>query len=120
MTFDAEERSVLAALADVLIPAGEDFPSASEAGVASEGLDQVLSARPDLGVGLKGILGRACGRSAEEVVAELQKRDPASFNVLAELIPAAYFLNAKVRAKLGYDGQSSRPIDARADYLEGG
>jgi hypothetical protein len=39
MTFDASERTVLAGLADVLIPAGEGFPSASQAGVAGEGLD---------------------------------------------------------------------------------
>ena len=43
MTFDPTERAVLAGLADVLIPAGEGgFPSASEAGVAGQVLDEVL------------------------------------------------------------------------------
>ena len=48
MTFDSNERAVLAALADVLIPAAEGFPAASQAGVAGGGLDAVLSFRPDL------------------------------------------------------------------------
>ena len=34
MTFDDQDRALLAQLADVLIPAGENMPSASQAGVA--------------------------------------------------------------------------------------
>src|SRR6266540_1365323 len=52
MTFDPKEKALLGALADVLIPAGEGFPSASEAGVAAEGLENILSFRPDLAAGL--------------------------------------------------------------------
>jgi hypothetical protein len=117
MNFDANERAVLARLADVLIPAGDGFPSASEAGVAAEGLDQVLSFRPDLGEGLKKLLAAAEGRSADEFVAELQRNDPPAFGILTELVPGAYFLNAAVRAKLGYEGQTARPIDAQPDPL---
>jgi hypothetical protein len=40
MIFDEAERSILA---DVLIPASAGFLSASQAGVAAEGLDQVLA-----------------------------------------------------------------------------
>ena len=120
MTFDPTERALLANLADVLIPAGEGFPSASEAGVADAGLDQVLSVRPDLAAGLKKILASASGRPPAEVVVELQTKDPAGFGVLAEVVPGAYFLNPQVRAKLGYRGQGARPIDPRADYLEDG
>jgi len=120
MTFDPTERAVLANLADVLIPAGEGFPSASEAGVADAGLDQVLSVRPDLAAGLKKILASASGRPPAEVVVELQTKDPVGFGVLAEVVPGAYFLNPQVRAKLGYGGQGARPIDPRADYLEDG
>jgi len=120
MTFDPTERALLANLADVLIPAGEGFPSASEAGVADAGLDQVLSVRPDLAAGLKKVLASTSGRPPAEVVVELQKKDPAGFGVLAEVVPGAYFLNPQVRAKLGYRGQGARPIDPRADYLEDG
>jgi hypothetical protein len=120
MPFDATERATLAALADVLIPAGNGFPSASEAGVAGEGLDQVLGVRPDLGEGLKRLLAFAQDRPAATVVAELRTNDPASFGLLAELVPGAYFLNPAVRVQLGYHGQGPRPIDPRPDYLDDG
>ena len=66
MTFDATERAVLAGLADVLIPAGDGFPSASEAGGAGQVLDEVLSVRPDLAAGLKKLLASAKGKPAAE------------------------------------------------------
>jgi hypothetical protein len=118
MSFDTNERATLAALADVLIPAGDGFPSASEASVAGEGLDQVLTFRPDLAAGLKRLLASAQGQIAAAFVAELKKNDPASFGLLAELVPGAYFLNPQVRAKLGYQGQRARPIDPHPDYLD--
>ena len=120
MTFDANERATLATLADVLIPSGVGFPSASEAGVAGEGLDQVLSLRPDLAAGLKKLLASARGRPAGAFVAELRENDAASFGLLSELVPGAYFLNSQVRAKLGYHGQGPHPIDPRPDYLDEG
>jgi hypothetical protein len=118
--FNATERGVLAGLADVLIPAGEGFPSASEAGVAEEGLDRVLAVRPDLADGLKTILQLANGRQPAEVVAELRTTHPASFGALAEIVPGAYFMNEKVCAAIGYSGQVARPIDPNPDYLDDG
>jgi hypothetical protein len=120
MTFDPTERARFAALADVLIPAGEGFPAASSVGVAGEGLDQLLSVRPDLAAGLKKVLQEAKGRNPADVVKELQAKDPAGFGVLTEVVPGAYFLNSQVRAALGYSGQSPRPIDPRSDYLDDG
>ena len=118
--FTPTERAVFAALADVLIPPGEGFLSASQAGVAGEGLDQVLAVRPDLSAGLKSILQRAGGRPPAEIIAELQATDPASFAILAEVVPGAYFMNASVRQAIGYGGQTPQPIDPRPDYLEEG
>ena len=120
MIFDASERAVLAGLADVLIPAGEGFPAASAAGVAHEGLDAVLAVRPDLASGLKATLEKVKGRAPAEFIAELQTKDPASFSLLAELVPGAYFLNPQVRERLGYHGQGPRPIDPHPDYLDDG
>jgi len=120
MTFDANERAVLAALADVLIPAAEGFPAASQAGVAGGGLDAVLSFRPDLAEGLKSLLASSRGRPAAEVVADLKEEDPASFGLLAEIVPGAYFLNPQVRALLGYAGQVPRPIDPHPEHLDDG
>ena len=120
MNFDSAERSLLAGLADILIPAGDGFSSASEAGAAGEWLDQVLAVRPELVEGLKKILKLAHLRAPAESVAELQANDPAAFGVLAEAISGAYFLNPKVRAALGYDGQTPRAIDPRPDYQDDG
>ena len=120
MNFDANQRALLAALADVLIPAGDGFPSASQAGVAGEGLDQVISFRPDLAAGLMKALERAKGQPPADALADLEKNDPAAFGILAELVPGAYFLNPQVRAKLGYTGQSPHPIDPHPDYLDDG
>jgi len=120
MSIDANERAVFAALADMLIPASEGFPSASEAGVAAEGLDEVLLFRPDLVSGLKKLLTSSRGQPPAEVVAELQKNDPAGFALLTEIAAGAYFLNPQVLAKLGYTGQQPKPIDPHPDYLDDG
>src|SRR6266480_2995471 len=120
MSFDADERAVLAALADRLIPASEGFPSASEAGVAAKGLDEVLLFRPDVVSGLKNLLASSRGRPPAEAVAELQKNDPAGFGLLTEIAAGAYFLNPQVLAKLGYTGQEPKPIDPHPDYLDDG
>jgi hypothetical protein len=66
------------------------------------------------------LLTSAAGRAAVEFVAELQSKDPERFGLLAELVPGAYFLNPRVRAKLGYQGQNPRAIDPRPDYLDDG
>ena len=120
MTFDADQRASLATLADVLIPAGDGFPSASQAGVAAEGLDQVVSFQPGIAADLMNVLEQAKARPPAEAVADLQKNDPAAFGVLAELVAGAYFLNPLVRARLGYTGQGPRPIDPHPDYLDDG
>jgi hypothetical protein len=120
MNLNTEERSVLAGLADVLIPAGDGFPAASMAGVTSEGLDRLLAVRPDLTPGLKKLLSAAKGREPAEVMAELKATDPAGFGILTELVPGAYFMNPDVRSALGYDGQVPHPIDPRPDHLEDG
>ena len=118
MNFDPQERTTLAALADLIIPAGNGFPSASQADVADAGLDQVLAFRPDLGTGLKAVLASAAGHPAVEVVANLRANDPADFGVLTEFVSGAYFLNPQVRRLLGYEGQRPRLIDVGASDLD--
>ena len=118
--FNQDERAIFAALADVLIPAGEGMPSASQADVAGQWLDEVLAARPDLAEGLRDVLRKTAGREPQRAVEELRKGDPAAFGVLAETVPGAYFMNPKVREAIGYAGQDARPIDPRPDYLDDG
>ncbi len=128
MTIENKDRSTLAGLADVLIPASAGFPSASQVGVAAEGLDQVLAVRPDLAKPLKVILQSAKGRNPAEVVAQLQDENPASFAALAEIVAAAlaeivagaYFMNPQVRVAIGYHGQVPQPLASRPDHLNDG
>ena len=120
MTIENKDRSTLAGLADVLIPASAGFPSASQVGVAAEGLDQVLAVRPDLAKPLKGILQSAKGRNPAEVVAQLQDENPASFAALAEIVAGAYFMNPQVRVAIGYHGQVPQPLASRPDHLNDG
>jgi hypothetical protein len=118
MSFSTEDRRTLAALADVLIPAGVRFPSASAAGVAGEGLDLVLAARPDLAEPLARILRAARGRQPPAVLAELRSKSPDAFGVLAEVVPGAYFMNAAVRKALGYAGQDARSLGSDQEAVD--
>jgi hypothetical protein len=120
MTLSEQERKALAALADVLIPAGADLPSASAADVAGKWLDQVLAACPDLAAGLRELLHKTAGQEPGAAVAALRATDTAAFSVLAEVVAGAYFLNPDVRRAIGYSGQTARPIDPRPDYMEDG
>lgn len=112
----------LAELADALIPAGAGMPSATEAGAVGEWLDAVLAARPDLAVPLGGVTSATAGMEPAEAIAALPTRDPGGWAALTTAVPAAYFMNPDVRARLGYPGQEAVPIDPDAppDYLEDG
>ena len=120
MSFDQEDRNRLAQLADVLIPDSDGMPSASQAEVAGRWLDAVLAARPDLADGLRDVLNKAQAGDAQEVVAGFRATDPVAFEVLAEIVPGAYFMNPEVRQAIGYAGQAAHEIDPRPDYMEDG
>jgi hypothetical protein len=120
MSFDSGDRALLARLGDVLIPASDRMPSASQADVSGRWLDAVLAARPDLAPRLRDVLGKARGRDPSETMASFRQHDPAAFEVLAEIVPGAYFMNPDVRRAIGYDGQVPRPMDPRPDYMEDG
>ena len=120
MNFDTNERAVIGALADVLIPPGQGFPSASGAGVGGRGLDEVLCCRPELLEPLKRLVASASGRETREFLNELKCNDPLTFDLFADFVGGAYFLNPSVREKLGYGGQTTRAIDPHPDYLDDG
>jgi hypothetical protein len=122
MTGVALDRARLGELADALIPAGDGMPSATEAGAVGEWLDAVLTARPDLAVPLGGLAASTAGLAPAEAIAALPTRDPGAWAAFTTAVPAAYFMNPDVRARLGYPGQEAVPIDpdAAPDYLEDG
>lgn len=119
---DADQRAVLAALADVLIPAAEGMPSASEANAHGKWLDRALAARRDLEPVLARVLAEARGRDPDEEVRRLDAEEPEAFAALMTLVAGAYTMNLKVRKRLGYPGQKHNPPfpDEAEYYLDGG
>lgn len=97
---DASFRREFGEVADVLIPAGDGAPSATEAGVATIGLDLVLAARPDLKPDLVRITRYAVGMTASE----LRAASAADFDMLSLAVVAAYFMSPRVRTVYGYYG----------------
>jgi hypothetical protein len=116
------DRTTLAGLADVLIPAADRMPSASEAGAAGEWLDEVLRVRGDLEAPLHSLLERARGLDPAGEVERLERDEPEAFEALATAVAGAYFLNPEVRRLMGYPGQERRPIEPEdpPDYEQDG
>ena len=121
MALTDAQRAQLGAIADQLIPAGGGMPSASEAGVSGQYLDEVLTSLPDLGDALETTLAAVDGLDPAEAIAVL-RQDPAGWGVLTAVVPGAYFMNPAIRAAIGYPGLERRPIDPNAepDYLADG
>jgi hypothetical protein len=104
-----DDRTKLAAIADLLIPRTSGMPSASDAAVHGEFIDRVFSVRPDLAEGVRAALDEI----AEPVPAsfpELQARALPRLRSLAEAATAAYFLNPQVAQLVGYRKRSVIPI----------
>lgn len=116
----AQQRGLIKAAADLLIPAGEGMPAAG-AIVADGPVDRVLSARPDLVPKLAESLvsfEQLCHRRDE--VGNV-RRD-ARFGALRYVVAAAYYLDQRVRTSLGYDPERVAPVRGLEfpEYLEEG
>ncbi|MCA9131106.1 MAG: hypothetical protein KDB22_28675 [Planctomycetales bacterium] len=120
MKFTATHRETLGGLADQLIPPDEKMPSASQADVMGQGLDQVLKARPDLAEPLRKLLNEVEGVDSKAVLGELMSENSGAMGVLAEVVCGAYFMNPAVQAALGYTGQGPTEMEPRPDYMEDG
>jgi hypothetical protein len=118
----SDQRVTLTALADVIVPSTGGMPSASEADPTGRWLDRVLRARPDLVTPLRHLLDRAADCDPEEEVRRLSGEDPDGFGVLVLVVTGSYYLNVKVRRRIGYPGQNAvPPYPDEADYyLDGG
>ncbi len=115
---DDDARQTLIGLADLLIPASERMPSASQAGVGDTWIDRAMTARPDWVADLVALLARARGKEYRVILAELQTSEPATFTMLTEMVAGAYFMNPAVRALIGYPGQQAIAIKQVDEGLE--
>ena len=100
---DDRERATLAAVADHLIPAVADMPSAAEV-VTDDRLGFVLRARPDLAKPLKAALRADL---SEDVTQRLERlaAEPSNLAALQLAIVGGYYTDRRVRELIGYPGQ---------------
>ena len=117
---DDRERATLAAIADHLIPAAGDMPSAADV-VDDARLAFVLRARPDLAAPRAAALRADLGDDVAQRLERLTDEPP----VLAALqltIVGGYYTDRRVRELIGYPGQIA--IELRSweypAYLEEG
>src|SRR5687768_11225340 len=97
------------------------MPSASDAGAHGKWLDRALGARPELEADLVRVASEAAGRDPAEEVRRLHDEETELFRALTLAVSGAYYMNLKVRKRIGYPGQKSNPpFPDEADYyLEG-
>lgn len=120
--FTSEERARLRSLADALIPASDQMPSASGAGVADAQLDRVLRARPDLAAPLRDALGVDASATASSPATSAAESPETMPRILRYVVAAAYYLSPEVRAALGYDPEHVVPVSVQGypEYVEEG
>lgn len=113
------QRRIFAALADVLIPAAEGMPSASQVGLEGAPLDQVLSLRPDLHDDFFRALAAAAGKEAAAVLEQLNRDDHKAIGAVGVVASAAYYMHPEVHRLLDYPGQTARPAEPEEenDYM---
>jgi choline dehydrogenase-like flavoprotein len=117
MRVDEMDRAAFASLADLLIPSGDEMPSASAAGVHSHLLDRLLRVRPDL---LPPLLRAAdalrdnvtSGQLTLSGVEEWGATDRPAMAALMQLAAGAYYMNGDVRERLGYPDDVSQAVPA--------
>jgi hypothetical protein len=115
------EASILAAVADHLIPAAHGMPSAADV-VTADRLRFVLASRPDLLDPLRSALRPELGQDPAARLEALGRHEPATLGALQLVIVAAYYTDRKVRALIGYRGQEAIEVKSwiYPAYLEEG
>ncbi|GAS88338.1 hypothetical protein [Mycolicibacterium brisbanense] len=111
-------RLWLGAIGDLLIPAGEHMPSASEVDVSTTQLDVVLNARPDLIEDLNTAWARAAGLPPQMALDHLRTTYPVLYQSLCLIVAGGYYAHSDVLKRLGYTGQQPRTVQAGVDIDE--
>ena len=117
---DERERALFAAIADHLIPAAGEMPSAADV-VDDDRLAFVLRARPDLADPLKAALRDELGEDVARRLARLAD-EPTNLSALQLSIVGGYYTDRRVRDLIGYPGQMALELRSweYPAYLEEG
>ncbi len=104
------QRQTFAGIADVLIPAAEGMPSATQVGAHQEILDRAVELRPDLRPAFFRGLNAVAGQDPTTAAEHLNSKDPEALGAIGTLASAGYYMLQEVRDLIGYPGQENRPI----------
>ena len=115
---DSNQRGVLSNIADLLIPATDEMPSATDAGVPENLIDMVLGYREDLVVAFLVALTACSGKDPATALDELCGNSPEKFEALTLLISAAYFQSVKVKVALNYNPAPRAVNDDVDTYID--
>ncbi len=119
---DGGVRAAFRAIADVLIPAAEGMPAASEVDVHGPVLDRIIGLRPDLAERFFRGIGAIAGLPPETAAVQLNAADPQALAAIGLVASAAYYMQPRVRELIGYPGQEKRPgnPDETPEYVANG
>jgi hypothetical protein len=114
-----DELRRYAELADVLIPACDGMPSASQADVPGRWLREAVRLRPDLRPALDTVLRVARDHGTpQDALRRVAVEFPDAFEALGILTAGAYYMDPRVRELMGYPGQEARRVTDDTDsYL---
>ena len=115
-----EERATFAAIADHLIPAAHDMPSAAEI-VGDDRIEFVLRARPDLEQPLRASLRPDLGSDVQARLDALA-HEATNLAALQLAVVGGYYTDKRVRELIGYPGQMAIEVKSWLvpEYLEEG
>jgi hypothetical protein len=118
---DAAEIATLRGVADRLIPASGDMPSAADV-LSDARVRFVLTARPDLLGPLRAALRPDLGDDVGARLEVLGRDEPATLHALQLVIVGGYYTDAQVRDLIGYPGQMALELRSweYPAYLEEG
>jgi hypothetical protein len=120
-----QQRAVLLAVADILIPGAGENPKASAAPGYEAWLERSVAARADSLEALSQILDALAGSVGTDLdkrLRDLHAADDGRFHLLSSVVAGAYLMVPEVRRLIGYPGQHASPprIDEAADELSDG
>lgn len=119
---DPDRRAILGQIADVLIPADDGMPSATDVGTHGGLIDQALNYRPDLAEAFGRALDLVANADPAAAVARLADHNPEEFFALSLLTTGAYYVSPTVRQLLNYHQGQPRPahddVETYVDMLE--
>jgi hypothetical protein len=107
--FSTGERRRLDRIADVLIPAADGMPSASEAGVGGALLDALVAARPDLADPLRSALAVVTDDGLS--LQSLKECGRSTFATITLVVAGAYYLSPHTRDLLDWHSERGRPLE---------